>query len=243
MSGTAVRYGRPVGLVAAAALALSTVSTTGAQAAPAAPSQCTVESYTPTSVVVGSSAVSATFAVHATGCTVAVWAIGFEALDAVPTSIKKKVSISPTVLTNADAGAKGAAVLALGTEDAEDADPAELDTTFSLLRRSTWGTTFNATPEPVVKGARITVKGTLTRVSWNGKKKSTYGPYGSRLVDIQFQAPGTTTWVTIKSVTTGKTGKLNSTVKAITTGTWRLHFKGNSVSGAANSKTDKVVVS
>jgi hypothetical protein len=191
---------------------------------------------------VGSSAVSTTFGVKATGCTIAVWAIGFEVLEAIPTSVKKKISISPTVLTNADAGPKGVAVFVAGTQDPSNADPATLETTFSLLRRSTWGTTFNASPEPTVKGARITVTGTLTRVSWNGKKKSTYGAYGSRPVDIQFQAPGTTSWVTIKSVTTGKTGKVNSTVKAITTGTWRLHFKGNSVSGAANSATDKIVV-
>jgi hypothetical protein len=245
MSGSATRYGRALGIAAAAALALSTVSAGGAQAATkvkATSSACSITSYTPTSVVLGSASVATTFSVKATGCTLDIWAIGFEAIPNVPTSQKKKVTISPKGLVNSDAGSKAAVVLALGVEDSATADPAEFDTTFSLLRRSTWESTFNATPEPVKKNARITVKGTLTRVSWNGKKKATYGAYADRAVDIQFQAPGTTTWTTIKSVKTGKTGKVSSTVKALTTGTWRLHFKGNSVTGAANSKTDKVVV-
>jgi hypothetical protein len=269
MSGTAMRYGKVLGFAATMALACSAISASGAQAAePWGPSKvaskvasrvtsnvtpkvtpavtsCVLNGYTPTSAVLGSAAVSKTFAVQVTGCEVSQWFVFFGpftdyAYDADPT-----VSLSPKGLTNADAGLWGAFYGALGAdEDPSDEDAGiTKDGTFSLLRRSTWNSTFNATPEPVKKNARITVKGTLTRVSWNGKKKATYGAYASRPVDIQFQAPGTTTWTTIKSVKTGKTGKVSSTVKALTTGTWRLHFKGNSVTGAANSKTDKVVVS
>jgi hypothetical protein len=246
MSGLAIRYGKTLGLAATAVLALSTVSAGGAQAATVKPATttCVLNGYTPSSVVLGSAAVTKTFAVQVTGCEVADWLVYVKRLDVFAYPDEPSASLSPKGLTNSDAGPGYAVYGALGADEDPDDDDAGItqETTFSLLRRSTWESTFNATPEPVKKDARITVKGTLTRVSWNGKKKATYGAYADRAVDIQFQAPGTTTWTTIKSVKTGKTGKVSSTVKALTTGTWRLHFKGNSVTGAANSKTDKVVV-
>jgi hypothetical protein len=244
MSGSATRYGRALGLAATAVLALSPASTGGAQAATVRPAAttCVLNGYTPTSVTLSSAAVKTTFAVQVSGCEVAHWLVAPEDLDDFAHDGHATISISPKGLKNADAGPRHAAVGALGVGEDEDTGGVSEEATFSLLRRSTWESTFNATPEPVKKNARITVKGTLTRVSWNGTKKATYGTYSDRPVDIQFQAPGTTTWTTIKSVKTGKTGKVSSTVKALTTGTWRLHFKGNSVSGAANSKTDKVVV-
>ena len=245
MSGLATRYGRTLGLAATAVLALSTVAAGGAQATvKPAVTTCVLNGYTPTSVSLGSATVKATFAVKVSGCEVAQWFVITEKLEDFAYDGHATISISPKGLTNADAGSMDAFIGALGVGEDPDADDsgATEETTFSLLRRTTWESTFNATPEPVKKNARITVKGTLTRVSWNGSKKATYGAYADRPVDIQFQAPGTTTWTTIKSVKTSKTGKVSSTVKALTTGTWRLHFKGNSVSGSANSKTDKVVV-
>src|SRR4051794_1090769 len=136
MSGTATRYGRVIGLVAAGALALvSTTSAQAAPAAPAAPSACTITGYSPNKVVLGSKPVAATFKVSATGCTLASWAVGFEAFPNTVASIaKKRVTFSPKGLTNASAGRKEAVVLAIGAEDNLASDLAELDTTFTLLR-------------------------------------------------------------------------------------------------------------
>ncbi len=49
-------------------------------------------------------------------------------------------------------------------------DPATAELPLTVLRRSTFGSTFDAGPEPVKKGKAITLKGTLSRIDWNGAK-------------------------------------------------------------------------
>lgn len=55
------------------------------------------------------------------------------------------------------------------------------------LKRAAKVTAASATPEPVIKGKKITVTGKLTRTNWSTKK---YGAYGDRTVRLQFRAKG-----------------------------------------------------
>ncbi|MEU0407178.1 hypothetical protein ABZ307_05005 [Streptomyces griseorubiginosus] len=99
--------------------------------------------------------------------------------------------------------------------------------------------TVNASPEPVVKGKKITVTGKLTRADWATKK---YGGYGGRSVSLQFRETGTNAFVTVKKVTTSSTGALKTTVTASKDGTWRWAYGGNDTTGATTSGGDHVDV-
>lgn len=99
--------------------------------------------------------------------------------------------------------------------------------------------TVDAAPEPVVKGKKITVTGKLTRANWQTKK---YGAYGGRSVSLQFRETGTSTFVTVKKVTSSSTGALKTTVTASKDGTWRWSYGGNDTTGAATSGGDHVDV-
>lgn len=240
MSAITLGRGKTIGLVAAAAVALSMVPVGGAQAAP---SDCTINSYSPTKLVVGATTVKPTFKANITGCEVAGWAFATAALpDLVATSDEPTLSVVPRKLANSDAGRKAAFVFASGVDDAADDDLAELDTTFSLLRRSTFGSTVNASPEPAVKGSKIKIVGTLARINLNGAKTLKYVGFAKAKVQLQFRAAGATKYTTIKTVTAGTGGKVSTTSTAVKSGYWRLVFAGISTTAAATSKADGVVV-
>ncbi|MEU6224691.1 hypothetical protein [Streptomyces sp. NPDC047042] len=76
----------------------------------------------------------------------------------------------------------------------------------------------NASPEPVRKGATITVTGKLTRASWEA---GTYGGYGNQAVRLQFRKNGTSTYTTLKTVRTAANGDLKTTVTATVDGFYR----------------------
>lgn len=225
---------------AVTALALALVPAAGAQADP---SHCTVTGYAPARVVMGASPVQATFSVTTTGCTRDIWVVSlsrFPLLDLI--DIEPTGNFSPVGLTNAAAGPAPATVVATGVEDGPNDGLAWLDTEFSLLRRSTFSTTFNASPEPVAQGGAISIKGQLARASWNGSAKANYVTYAGRTVRVQFKATGTSTYVTVKTVTTSSTGQISTTVPAVRTGTWRLHYGGNSTTAGTDSSGDNVIV-
>ncbi|MFC8514275.1 hypothetical protein [Streptomyces sp. NPDC057257] len=99
--------------------------------------------------------------------------------------------------------------------------------------------TVNATPEPVTKGAKITVTGKVTRANWSTKK---YGPYGGRTVTLQFREKGTDSFKAVKKVTANSSGRLTTTVTAAVDGSWRWVYGGNDTTGAATSGADYVDV-
>jgi hypothetical protein len=253
MSGSTTRRSGAMAIAAVGALVLALVPVGGAEAAkPAAapPSKCTANGYGPNHLVLGASPVKKTFTADVTNCDVAAWVVGIEpfvlaahtADSSFATNLKPTLSLSPKGLTNSDAGEVGAVVFAFATDDPEEADPAELDTTFLLRRRGTWGSTVTASPSTVTAGAMIRIKGTLKRVSWNGKKKSTYVPYAGRSVQVQLLPAGDTEWITTGSVLTNSKGQISTLVQGRTTGTWRLRYGGNSVTGSAYSAGVDVVV-
>ncbi|MFB8087768.1 hypothetical protein [Streptomyces sp. NPDC055992] len=99
--------------------------------------------------------------------------------------------------------------------------------------------TVNAAPEPVVTGKTITVTGKVTRANW---ETHSYQGYAGRTVSLQFKADGASSYTTVKKVTSGSTGSLETTVKAAKSGTWRWNYYGNSTSGAKASTGDHVIV-
>jgi hypothetical protein len=99
--------------------------------------------------------------------------------------------------------------------------------------------TANATPEPIAKGKTLTVKGALTRADWSSH---TYKAYAGRSVKLEFRKKGSTTWSTVKKVTSGSTGALSGTAKASYDGYWRYVYGGDSTSAAVTSAADYVDV-
>jgi hypothetical protein len=108
---------------------------------------------------------------------------------------------------------------------------------FRLKRASTL--TVNASPEPVVKGKTITVTGTLKRANW---ETYTYSGYTSQSVKLQFRKAGSSTYSTVKTVTSGSGGALKTTVTASTDGYWRWNFAGTTTTGAKTATGDYVNV-
>ncbi|NEC89017.1 hypothetical protein [Streptomyces sp. SID12501] len=99
--------------------------------------------------------------------------------------------------------------------------------------------TTDATPEPVSKGATITVKGTLTRANWDTSK---YGGYVNAPVTLQFKKKGATTFTTVKTVKAGAAGALKTTVKASVDGTYRYAFAGSATTAPINAVGDVIDV-
>jgi len=151
-------------------------------------------------------------------------------------------------LTNADAGTwKGAAeAIAFNGQDPESSsidyskvgykDQGDLGTT--LVQRYS-KLTVNAGPEPVGKGKTLTVTGKLSRANWEDHQ---YHGYTGQPVKLQFRKAGTSTYVTVKTVTTDSTGNLKTTTTANYDGYWRFSFAGTTTTPAVNATGDYVDV-
>ncbi|MGW4158094.1 calcium-binding protein [Streptomyces sp. NPDC004788] len=81
--------------------------------------------------------------------------------------------------------------------------------------------TVDASPEPVRKGAPITVTGRLTVASWNTDR---YAGWGDQALQLQFRKAGTSTYATVKTVRTSSTGDVRTTVTASADGFWRWRY-------------------
>jgi hypothetical protein len=234
------------------------------------PSVCTsIASISPTKVVLGATPVKVKFSVKVNGCTLDAWAVFanyFTSTDPYNTSgiagnlfyydengdvqqFSPTVALSPKVLTNAVAGKQtdGASVWAWGEEDPADTDtvvvaPVEALLPFTAQRRSTFGSTFNATPEPVKKGKAITLKGTLARINWNGAKTLKYVGFPKAKIQVQFKATTATKYTTIKTVTAAAGGKVTTKVAATKSGRYRFVFAGISTTAPATSASDLIKV-
>ncbi|MFF8478945.1 calcium-binding protein [Streptomyces sp. NPDC015414] len=99
--------------------------------------------------------------------------------------------------------------------------------------------TVNASPEPVAKGARITVTGKLVRANWDTYR---YAGYAGQAVKLQFRPKSSSTYTTVATVNTSDTGTLRTTVKAVSDGYWRWNFTGTHTTGPAKATGDYVDV-
>jgi hypothetical protein len=144
-------------------------------------------------------------------------------------------SDDPVDLANANAGTWSVDALV----DANDGDSTFSPGAGSFALKRAAQLTVNAAPEPVAKGARITVTGKLVRANWDSYR---YAGYAGRAVKLQFRPKGSSTYTTVATVNTSSTGTLRTTVKAVKDGYWRWNFTGSSTTGPAKAAGDYVDV-
>ncbi|MEU6375199.1 calcium-binding protein [Streptomyces sp. NPDC046909] len=144
-------------------------------------------------------------------------------------------SDDPVDLANANAGTWSVDALA----DAVDGDSVFAPGAGSFALKRAARLTVNAAPEPVAKGAQITVTGKLVRANWDTYR---YAGYAGRAVKLQFRPKGSSTYTTVATVNTSSTGTLRATVKAVKDGYWRWNFTGSSTTGPAKAAGDYVDV-
>ncbi|PWI19340.1 calcium-binding protein [Streptomyces sp. Act143] len=97
--------------------------------------------------------------------------------------------------------------------------------------------TTDASPEPVRKGGTLTVTGKLSRANWDD---NAYHGYAGQSVKLQFRKAGTSTYTTVKTITTSSTGSLRTTVTAFSDGYWRYAFAGTTTTASAKATGDYV---
>jgi hypothetical protein len=137
---------------------------------------------------------------------------------------------------NAEAGARKVGISAF-VGDIEDENFLGGTVDFQVLRRTTFGASFNASPEPRRKGQTIKIKGSLSQADWDN---DTYQRFGAWVM-LQFKAAGTDEYEDVKWVwNNGVDAK--TTVIATRTGSWRYQYRGSDTTGASNSKGDTVIV-
>jgi hypothetical protein len=123
---------------------------------------------------------------------------------------------------------------------AKDSDFYDLETSAKIqVKRLARLATTQAGPEPVTKGAKLTVTGALTRADWN---TNAYAAHAGRSVALQFKRSGTSTYTTVKTVTSDAGGKLRTSVTASTSGTWRWKSTSTSTTSGATAYGDTVTV-
>ncbi|AKN70326.1 sarcoplasmic reticulum histidine-rich calcium-binding protein [Streptomyces sp. PBH53] len=139
------------------------------------------------------------------------------------------------LLTNAHAGTWKVSVQGVANDDSWTHTPEY--TTTRLQRQS--ALTVNAGPEPAAKGTALTVTGKLSRANWDTLDRR---GYAGQPVQLQFRKAGTTTYTTVRTVTTSSTGTLSTTVTAAEDGYWRWSFAGTSTTPAVKAAGDFVDV-
>ncbi|MHA5022984.1 calcium-binding protein [Streptomyces sp. SD35] len=144
-------------------------------------------------------------------------------------------SDDPVDLANANAGTWSVDALV----DAQDGDSVFAPGVGSFGLKRAARLTVNAAPEPVDKGARITVTGKLVRANWDTYR---YAGYAGQAVKLQFRPKGSSTYTTVATVNTSNTGTLHTTVKAVKDGYWRWNFTGTPTTGPAKATGDYVDV-
>ncbi|MFF5028077.1 hypothetical protein ACFY2J_28225 [Streptomyces collinus] len=160
------------------------------------------------------------------------------ATSATTASCKGLIDVYPAEndLLNVDAGTWKAGALALQYSTGASAETLGLGTT-QVQRYSKL--TVNASPEPVKKGKTITVTGQLSRANWEDHK---YHGYTKQSVKLQFRKKGSSTYTTLKTITSDSTGNLKTTTTAKEDGYFRYSFAGTSTTPAVNATGDFVDV-
>ncbi|MDL2080072.1 hypothetical protein QNN03_26880 [Streptomyces sp. GXMU-J15] len=100
--------------------------------------------------------------------------------------------------------------------------------------------TVNASPEPVAKGGKLTVTGRLTRAT--SDTATTFTGYAGQKVKLQFRKSGSSTYTTVKTVTTDSAGYLSTTTTASAAGYWRWAYAGNSTVASVKAAGDGVAL-
>ncbi|ELP68603.1 hypothetical protein ACKI1I_04295 [Streptomyces turgidiscabies] len=151
---------------------------------------------------------------------------------------KAVFTIDPAVDFKDGNGTAGAWKIFLGAFDLYLNISIDDDVARTSIKRAA-ALTVNASPEPVKKGKNITVTGKLNRADWTTGKNS---GYATQPVKLQFRKKGSTTYTTLKTVKTSRTGTLSTTTKAGVDGYYRYVFAGTFTTGSATSAADFIDV-
>ncbi|MER5768745.1 HtaA domain-containing protein [Streptomyces sp. NPDC001985] len=100
-------------------------------------------------------------------------------------------------------------------------------------------TGLNAAPEPVAKGDKVTVTGTLQAV---GASDETWRALPKSPLVVEFRAKGAKTWAKAATATSDTKGAFSAKATAAKDGDWRARYTGTTERGWANSGTDYVDV-
>jgi hypothetical protein len=121
-------------------------------------------------------------------------------------------------------------------DDPENALPV-VSEKITVLHRTTFGSTFNASPEPRRKGQTIKIVGQVKYADWTNNRYKGFGTY----VMLQFRPLGAEEYSNVKWVWNNGV-EARTKVKAVKSGTWRYRYYGDAANAAVNSKGDYVVV-
>ncbi len=121
--------------------------------------------------------------------------------------------------------------------DDDDTRTDTLATSFSLLRRTTWGTTFNASPEPRRKGQNLNITGQISRANWDTGKYEKFGVY----VKLQFRGENEESYHSVRTVWDNG-ASASTTIKAVRSGYLRYYFPGDALHAPSASRADYVKV-
>jgi hypothetical protein len=102
-------------------------------------------------------------------------------------------------------------------------------TSFRLLRATTFGNSFAATPTRAHHQQLVEFTGSLRRADWDTAQYENLGAW----VTLQFRRSGSERWKNITRV--WDDGVANISAKAKRSGTWRYHYDGDGTSGASDS--------
>ncbi|TGB05694.1 calcium-binding protein [Streptomyces sp. MZ04] len=159
-------------------------------------------------------------------------------VDATTSTCSVTVIADPqTGLYNGLAGSGWKVYAAIGANDGDSAEGESYASDANIQRNSRLTT--NASPEPVKKGKTLTVTGALTRANWDTFK---YAGYTNQSVKLQYKKKGATSYTTLKTITSGASGALKTTVTASADGYYRYVFAGTSTTPATTSTSDFVDV-
>lgn len=138
----------------------------------------------------------------------------------------------------ADHGGNGCAGPWRVTFTAKGAGGKDTATATYSVRRQARMTKLNASPEPVRKGAKVTVTAKLERASWDDGR---YHGYARRTAELQFKSVGGK-YRTVKDVVGSSTGTYRTTATQKVKGCWRLVFRGSATTTSATVAGDCVAV-
>ncbi|GAA1537363.1 hypothetical protein GCM10009730_53320 [Streptomyces albidochromogenes] len=156
-------------------------------------------------------------------------------VDATTTKCKYTFEVDPLLLANDIAGTWKLWSVGIGADG--DSVTNATAATFKILRAGKLTT--DASPEPVRKGKTVTVKGKLSRANWDTLN---YAGYSGQKVKLQFRKKTSTTYTTVKTVTSNSTGNLSATTTATVDGYFRYTFEGSSTTAAVTAAGDYIDV-
>ncbi|WP_230879082.1 lysozyme [Planomonospora sp. ID67723] len=112
------------------------------------------------------------------------------------------------------------------------------NTAKSTARATTRVSFVNAGPDPIRRGRKLTVVGTLSQYTASGTRQAA----AKQKIAVMFRPHGSATWRTAGTVTTAADGTFRTAIKASKDGTWQVVYKGDSRRLGAKSRTDYVDV-